>query len=158
MDAYDYIRETLRKLIIPDQSSFMRLVLEHGRHGHPQELPAWMLAGAKRQCFYNSAIAALTAWECGHHDMHYTEGFALHGEVDIPVPHAWIMTSEGKVYDPTWDYHPDSTYIGLRLAPDFARDAFAGERSGAILQEPNVLRILRRDPALLKTMVCVDRE
>ena len=158
MNAFDYIREALRQLIIPGQFSFMRLVLDHGRNGHQQALPEWMPAGVMRQCFDNSSKAALMAGEFGHHDMYYTEGFALHGDVDFPVSHAWIMTGDGKVYDPTWDFHPDTAYVGLRLDPEFARKAFAKERLGAILEGPDVLRPLRRDPELLKTMVCIGPE
>ena len=49
-------------------------------------------------------------------DLVYVEGYAAGV---IPVQHAWCVTTDGKVVDPTWK--DGSAYIGVPLNGDYVR-------------------------------------
>lgn len=52
--------------------------------------------------------------------LHYVEGYAIAGDIGLPLQHAWCVDDAGQVFDPTWaDGH---TYFGMafkrhKLAP-----------------------------------------
>ncbi len=62
-------------------------------------------------------------------DLTYVEGFAISGRsLRLPVHHAWLVTEDGQVIDPTWGQH------GAMLAEDYRIDMDEPEDS-----EPGVL-------------------
>jgi hypothetical protein len=66
----------------------------------------------KKECFHNALDLAIT-----YRDLTYVEGMA---SSLIPVHHAWTITNDGKVQDPTWDdddwrYKDESFYFGVEF-------------------------------------------
>jgi hypothetical protein len=78
-------------------------------------------------CFEN---ATQIAWG-DHPDWTYTEGYAYPAAGDPwmvmvgePVHHAWLVTDEGKVYDPTWG-NTGSAYVGVPVETTFLYEELA---------------------------------
>jgi hypothetical protein len=70
------------------------------------------LSREKKMCYRNSAEIALQ-----RPDLTYVEGYAF---ADIPLPfpvaHAWLVTDDGLVVDPTWD--AGFEYFGIPFTID----------------------------------------
>jgi hypothetical protein len=108
-----------------DLSRFIAIMAEMGRSspGDPENIHHFLLRRARRfewralpadvakqpdkECYSNALDLATLR------DLTYCEGFA-HNSL-IPVLHAWCVTDEGVVIDPTWQEHEDRTpeYLGL---------------------------------------------
>lgn len=67
-----------------------------------------------KECYYNAQLMALDS------DMKYYEGYAVSGQLPIPVEHAWLV-SNGKVIDITWYDLSKPDYFGLEIPKDFIR-------------------------------------
>ena len=93
--------------------------LKHGR-GFDKYLarPEWVESGQAKQCFVNSFEAVLA----NPHRLVYCEGMALPEGADVPYEHAWVITKDEVVIDPTWhDLHPDRKveYWGIPFKWEF---------------------------------------
>lgn len=60
--------------------------------------------------------------------LYYAEGFGF--QTGVPIEHAWAVTEDGLVIDPTWMEHPaypveSWQYIGIPFAPAFVRERHA---------------------------------
>lgn len=61
--------------------------------------------GPMGDCYHNAWHYAL------EHDLHYVEGYAIAGQIAIPIEHAWCVDDQGRVHDNTWrDGH---SYFGM---------------------------------------------
>jgi hypothetical protein len=69
--------------------------------------------GVKKQCYQNAMKLAQSSPDT----LAYCEGYALPKGL-FPVHHAWCVTQEGVVVDPTWDT-PGSHYFGIALDTEF---------------------------------------
>lgn len=81
----------------PEVMSPYRYILEHGRQYTTQLAPTqknWRKLYPMKMCYRN-------AYELALHDLSltYVEGVAVGV---IPTDHAWCVTAEGVVVDPTW--------------------------------------------------------
>lgn len=47
---------------------------------------------------------------------------ALYPGLSIPVHHAWLITSDGQAYDPTWE-QPGEVYFGIPFETEYIREA-----------------------------------
>lgn len=68
--------------------------------------------GQMKQCYHNT----LTLIEAAPDQFRYVEGYAIphiDGENFIPVPHAWAVDPEGRVWDRTWPEPEESAYFGI---------------------------------------------
>jgi hypothetical protein len=64
------------------------------------------LRGEARMCFKNCLDLALA-----HPDqLTYVEGYA-YASYPLPINHAWLITTDGQVVDPTWER--GSNYFGI---------------------------------------------
>ncbi|MEU3855516.1 hypothetical protein [Streptomyces sp. NPDC029554] len=119
--AADHLRCALQRLRIPvlDSSyihpTFAHLVLTHGRGYAPAPWPTGVHPRSG-ECF-----AAAHSW-ASRRGWTYCEGYALAAEPVIGVfEHAWCLTADGRVADPTL---PDGwvvAYRGLALSESFIR-------------------------------------
>jgi hypothetical protein len=67
-----------------------------------------------RQCFSNAAQLAIEYPD----RFIYVEGYA---QSIMPTAHAWCVTQEGTVVDPTWDSPERCAYVGIPFDLDFVR-------------------------------------
>lgn len=113
IDQYD---ELIQK-VMQERPPLMALVREHGHAFEPTEWKTWRGRGYRRgrekQCYKNAADLAL------RHDaeLTYCEGLAVRMGA-FTVEHAWCVTEDGRVVDPTWrekDAPPVSQweYLGI---------------------------------------------
>lgn len=91
------MRRTFR---VPDGfkfACFEEFVLKNGRYFNKyMPRPKWVKKGIIKECFRNCFNVAGV-----HRDrVIYCEGYAV-GSM-IPVHHAWLVTHDGTVIDPTW--------------------------------------------------------
>lgn len=95
-----------------------QLILDHGREyawGGPK-LPPGVRLGEKGACFMNAYQLA-----DAHPDKYtYVEGVA---SAIIPVDHAWCVTADGVVVDPTWRFKKGDAvpeYYGIPISLKYA--------------------------------------
>jgi len=82
------------------------------------ELPEGVSLGTVKECFKNCINAVvLNLYADKEDDYFYCEGYALG---IIPMLHAWLITPEGKVVDPTWR-DPGTEYFGVAFKRRFAQ-------------------------------------
>jgi hypothetical protein len=71
--------------------------------------------GAMKECFSNAGRCVLG----GNSDLTYVEGYA---QAIIPIHHAWLVTKDGQVIDPTWSTErikPGESYFGVPLSSEY---------------------------------------
>lgn len=104
-----------------DETNDYLLIQKQGQLWMPQVLPAKYQYGQLRQCFANAYRLAKKS----HGKLRYCEGIA---NAIIPTPHAWTVTEDGKVVDPTWRTRPgdehghnpdDLAYYGVAFDMEF---------------------------------------
>jgi len=90
-----------------------QIVLERGYQWKNSE---YRKQGRKGECFKNAyQMARENGW-------HYCEGWAISNNL-IPLEHAWCVTPEGVVIDPTWENGHD--YFGVIFDPEFVEDTLS---------------------------------
>lgn len=115
--------ETLRSLqgerYKGEYKGYEDFVLRHGKlfkHGPSESAVEYEFhATTEKQCFRNALTAALN-----HPELTYVEGWAFTGV--LPVHHAWLVDSEGRVHDPTWDGRDlsgERVYLGVPFETDY---------------------------------------
>ena len=107
-----------------------------GRSFRAAPLPAGVDRGAPQQCYANAGRLAIESLELA-----YCEGYALKPGL-FPVHHAWCVNVDGQVVDPTWEFDPNTEYLGVALREDFLREMVMGNEVWGIFSErvdPNVL-------------------
>lgn len=86
-------------------SSMEDFLLDRAQFWTPAPLPKDVRQGIPKYCFWN----ALKLAQRRRKSLRYVEGVALHM---IPTHHAWCVTADGQVVDPTWA-EPGSAYFGV---------------------------------------------
>lgn len=96
--------------------------LRHGRAFKKyMPRPDWVERGIPKQCYSNCFQAALKNWD----RLIYCEGMALPEGTEVPKEHAWVITHDEIVIDPTWhDLWPERKveYWGIPLQWRFVVD------------------------------------
>lgn len=79
----------------PTQPMYAVEALTHfGVEAAVKPVPEGVPAGVKQYCFYNALMLAME-----NPDYTYVEGYAYYM---IPIHHAWVVDTDGKVIDNTW--------------------------------------------------------
>jgi hypothetical protein len=86
-------------------SSFEELILDCGRA--MTKISPLSEKGQPKSCYLNCYQLASKL-----PDITYCEGYALSNYLDLPIAHAWLLTSNGEVIDPTWEEEA-SAYYGV---------------------------------------------
>ena len=68
--------------------------------------------GRMKECFRNAYRLASS-----NPDLTYVEGFAVSGNLPLPLFHAWCVDKNGVVYDPTWEN--GKSYFGVPFGQKF---------------------------------------
>ena len=110
------------------------VVLTHGKFfrkkasAPPRDFPPEVSIPGR--CFSNALLSVMhgewgdAEWAEG---LTYVEGWA-HPTGMIPIHHAWLVDSEGNVYDSTWDHIEEAVYLGVPFSADAVKDE--AERRG----------------------------
>jgi hypothetical protein len=93
--------------------SLYSVVLDHGKEYQAAPLPAGIDRGAPKQCFQNALNIADDS------ELAYTEGYMLRPGVPLLVHHAWCVTPDGVVVDPTISDPETCGYYGIEFQVDW---------------------------------------
>lgn len=94
---------------------FEELVLDCGTLIKAKPLPRNIKHGSPKQCYWNCQELVFK-----RKNLTYVEGYAIAPQVSIPVAHAWLLTPEGYVIDPTWN-PLGIVYLGVPLSTDWIK-------------------------------------
>ena len=115
-------------------------VIAHGRAFVAAALPAPMERMEVGQCYANAQALAFA-----HPELTYVEGVAAGLTVR---DHAWCVTADGVVIDPTWRDPESCAYFGIPFQPGYLHEVVdASKTSVRVLSEENQA-IFQLDPAL----------
>lgn len=100
-----------------------------GRAFQAQALPPGYAKGEPRACYRNAAELAMR-----DPALTYCEGYARPQNL-IPVHHAWCVTADGSVVDPTWPHCATAQYFGLALDTTWLLTKLAQDGMWGLLAE-----------------------
>lgn len=95
--------------------AFEELVLDCGILMKAKPLPRNIKHGSPKQCYWNCQELVFK-----RKNLTYVEGYAIAPQVPIPVSHAWLLTPEAYVIDPTWN-PPGVVYLGIPLSTNWVK-------------------------------------
>ncbi|MGO6926108.1 hypothetical protein ACCS55_15835 [Rhizobium ruizarguesonis] len=103
--------------------------------------PVHLAAGQKRQCYANCVRALLTSTSGGE-ELFYVEGYATDkGGQGLPIQHAWLLDSNGRVIDPTWENSFEYVYFGVVFKSKFVMEMLSvADMVPGILSTPVLMR------------------
>ncbi len=94
------------------QSAY-HLLLAQGQFFTPGARPSCIPKLPDQLCYQNAAVTARTFRARG---LLYAEGFAcMRRAAGIPIEHAWCVSADGMVVDPTWEPAAE-VYFGVVVA------------------------------------------
>ena len=102
--------------------------------------------GPKKMCFMN---AAKLTWESS--DLHYVEGYVMIPGIPLLIHHAWCVTADGAVVDPTIDKPEKHSYFGVTIDANKLGRQLAKLGHYGLLDTPtgiNVDFMFAEDPSL----------
>ncbi len=88
-------------------SGFEELLLDVGIKMEAIALPSDLKIGEPKSCYFNCQEIIKK-----RPDLIYCEGFATAPELPLAFSHAWLLDSQGKAIDPTWET-PGIEYMGV---------------------------------------------
>lgn len=104
----------------------------------PDDVPL----GPRGQCFANAGTLAV-APGCRYT---YCEGYAMPLVDRSPVLHAWLVTPDGRVVDPTWGVDPAYRYLGVPFRRDFLVASILRTRLWGLLDDGQREPLIDTDP------------
>jgi hypothetical protein len=115
-----------------DRPSVEKFILENGRYFKPAPLPRNIPHGDIHSCFENAFLLAVK----NKTKYFYCEGYATTGL--LPTLHAWGVTADGKVIDPTWC--PDGSnekmeYFGIAFDWDYITKQFKSMKHFGLIND-----------------------
>ncbi|MDJ0726229.1 MAG: hypothetical protein QNJ38_14035 [Prochloraceae cyanobacterium] len=110
----------MRKINPPSKDwkygGFEELVLDLGVSSEAIPLPNDIELGQPKNCYFNCREIIKE-----RSDLIYCEGFALVQDLPLAFSHAWLLDSQGKAIDPTWET-PGIEYMGVPFNNQWAID------------------------------------
>ncbi|WP_310412542.1 hypothetical protein [Chamaesiphon sp. OTE_8_metabat_110] len=100
-------------------SSTQKLIAELGI-GFDRKIESSFI-GEPRECHKNAFDVLM---EYPKPELYYCEGFATYAEATMPVYHAWLVSEQGTIIDPTWRKPAsfiEPAYIGVVFDREFVR-------------------------------------
>ena len=128
------IIEYLTKLstFFADRPSGYSKVLASGKSFIPAKRPKGLRKKADKLCYMNAGRLALD-----DESLIYCEGFAK-SEIGFITEHAWCITSEGVVIDPTWKNPEKCEYFGIPFKLEYLREVTLRTAYWGIISHTNV--------------------
>jgi hypothetical protein len=111
---------------------FEELVLDCGALMKAKPLPQNIKHGSPKQCYWNCQEIAFKRG-----NLTYVEGYAIAPQVSLPVAHAWLLTPEGDVIDPTWN-PPGTVYLGVPLSTNWLKSFLESRRQRKNIQNLSI--------------------
>jgi hypothetical protein len=107
-------------------------LLKHGREMFPDGgLPNGFKFKQMKHCFRNASLLVIE-----HNPKFiYCEGYAMAKACPIPVHHAWTVTPEGEVIDPTWRDFDKAVYFGIAFEFEFLRQMLLKQEYYGLLND-----------------------
>lgn len=116
------------------QRSLFGFVKDRGRLYTPAAFTLNRRGHAKKMCFMNALHLAMD-----HPELTYVEGY---GVALMPTLHAWCITGEGIVVDPTWDAPERCAYYGIPFDLAFAKQTVFRQQTYGLLSDPETVGLL----------------
>lgn len=108
-------------------------ILKSGHSFENTALPRKVRMGRPRECFLNAATLALRKPDI----YMYVEGYAVNRWIAMhPVAHAWCITFDNDVVDPTWD--DGAEYFGVPFRHDYLRRVLKARRDYGLIDNPEM--------------------
>lgn len=108
-------------------SSTYALVASLGYEFDAASLPDGYRRMTPRHCFDNALRLA-----AGNPHLVYVEGFAVSV---LPLHHAWCVTADGVVVDPTWEHPEECSYFGVPFSTAWVQSALHGRDTTCVLDD-----------------------
>lgn len=137
--------EQMRDFFQKDSDLYYRgdldMVLREGREFKSVPWVTWRgtgwRRGQERNCFQNAFRLSQ------RHELTYVEGFA--STFGLPVHHAWCVTSDGRVVDPTWRERAgvpveEWQYIGIPFSGEFVDKTIFRKKTYGVLDDYDLYR------------------
>lgn len=113
-------------------ASVDELVLTEGQMFKAGEIPPNVNDGQLGMSFMNAYRLVEN-----HPELTYVEGFAQTSHLDVPVSHAWAVTKDNLVVDPTWDRFrrkgESISYFGVKIPIDIVRKTILARECYGVL-------------------------
>lgn len=127
-----------QRLVAPRYTSLEALVLAEGVVGRITpatytQPTVTQVRGPKGQCFRNAALLLQQQTQLGLGPLTYCEGYAT---CIIPTGHAWCLTREGAVVDPTWTN--GQAYLGIPFDEDYLHSTISRRGCYGLLENPEL--------------------
>ena len=107
-DSHDWRYRSFAQLLLAEGAVFGdRVAVPAGQHGQPG------------QCFANARAFS------DAQDLAYVEGWASTARFPLGLEHAWCLTVDGLVMDPTWPAELGLVYVGLGVSAAYRRSVAA---------------------------------
>ncbi|WP_435655828.1 hypothetical protein [Brucella pituitosa] len=101
-----------------------------------------------KACFANAQAEVISRRNHRQTQFYYVEGYACDLELPIPLHHAWLVNSEGEVFDPTWSDAEQCVYFGMKFKTSYVQERFnarGNQFDSLLLDAHNKHAILRDD-------------
>lgn len=115
-------------------NSIEQLVLKEGQSFTATPLPDDVKDGELGLCYMNAYHLVED-----HPELEYVEGYAQTSRLPIPLEHAWAVTKDGNVVDPTWNRFFEKgetiSYFGVKIPIDTVRKTILAREKYGVLND-----------------------